>query len=51
MISVSSSVVGKMMPVTMSIAILPEPVTFGGTSGSEILTIKQKEMAFKVIQM
>ena len=49
--SVTSSVVGKMMPVIMSRTILPQPVTFGGNVGSEIsghleiLTIKQKEMS------
>ena len=48
--SVTSSVVGKMMPVIMSRTIFPLPVTLGGSSGIEkdgqleILTIKQKEM-------
>ena len=50
MISVSSSVKGKTMPVSMSRPIFAKHITFGGTVGSdidghlEILTIKQKEM-------
>ena len=50
MISVSSSVKGKTMPVSMSRPIFAKHITFGGIVGREndghleILTIKQKEM-------
>ena len=50
MISVSSSVKGKTMPVNMSRPIFAKPITFGGIVGREkdghleILTIKQKEL-------
>ena len=33
---VSSSIEGKIIPVTISSAIFPYPVTFGGTCGNEI---------------
>ena len=42
--SVISSIEGKTMPVTTSRVIVPQHFTFGGTSGSEILKIKQKQM-------
>ena len=56
---VSSSIEGKIIPVTISSAIFPYPVTFGGTCGNKYLNgtlhlviLKEKDRkCLKLLQM
>ena len=56
--SVTSSIEGNTIPVTMSSAIFPYPVTFGGTCGNEkdgtlhLVILKEKDRkCLKMFQM